>query len=120
DIFAPCALGAVINSDTLPRLRCKIVAGAANNVLLEDSHGRALEEAGVSTVSVSVVRDLSEMMTLPRVVSPRFPIGNPLGRAGDRQGQRRVLWEALRTLEERTRPGEIVDLPYPFDDPPAA
>ena len=34
DIFAPCALGAVINDDTIPRLKCRIVAGAANNVLL--------------------------------------------------------------------------------------
>ena len=33
DVFAPCALGAVINAATIPRLRCKIIAGCANNVL---------------------------------------------------------------------------------------
>lgn len=37
DIFAPCALGAVLNSRTIPRLKCKIVAGGANNQLEEDA-----------------------------------------------------------------------------------
>jgi leucine dehydrogenase len=45
DIFAPCALGASINPDTIPRLGCKIVAGAANNQLArQDRDGHALEE----------------------------------------------------------------------------
>jgi len=47
DIFAPCALGAVINDRTLPQLKCEIVAGAANNQLLEDRHGDELEERGI-------------------------------------------------------------------------
>jgi leucine dehydrogenase len=42
DVFAPCALGAVINDDTLPRLRAKVIAGAANNQLAEDRHGEEL------------------------------------------------------------------------------
>ncbi len=44
DIFAPCALGAVINDKTLEQLKVEIVAGAANNVLLEERHGDALEK----------------------------------------------------------------------------
>ena len=48
DIFAPCALGGIINDSTLPQLKCEIVAGAANNVLLEaEKHGVALEERGI-------------------------------------------------------------------------
>ncbi len=47
DIFAPCALGAIINDATIPKLRVEIVAGAANNVLLEERHGVALEERGI-------------------------------------------------------------------------
>jgi len=47
DIFAPCALGAVINDDTIPQLNCDIVAGAANNVLEEERHGDELEEKGI-------------------------------------------------------------------------
>lgn len=47
DIFAPCALGAVINPVTLTQLRCKAVAGAANNVLLDDSCGEELKAKGI-------------------------------------------------------------------------
>src|SRR5829696_4587071 len=39
DIFAPCALGGIINDDTVPRLNVEIVAGGANNQLLEERHG---------------------------------------------------------------------------------
>ena len=47
DIFAPCALGGVINDETLPRLKVEIVAGAANNQLLEARHGEALAKRGI-------------------------------------------------------------------------
>jgi len=47
DIFAPCALGAIINDRTIPELRVAIVAGAANNQLLEERHGDALERRGI-------------------------------------------------------------------------
>jgi len=47
DVFAPCALGAVVNDETLPRFRCSIVAGSANNVLAEARHGEALAERGI-------------------------------------------------------------------------
>ncbi len=47
DVFAPCALGAVINDDTIPRLKCRIVAGGANNVLLTEQHGDRLRERNI-------------------------------------------------------------------------
>ena len=47
DVFAPCALGAVVNDETLDKLHCKIIAGAANNVLLREEHGQRLKEAGI-------------------------------------------------------------------------
>ncbi|MBV6450867.1 MAG: Leucine dehydrogenase [Anaerolineales bacterium] len=47
DIFAPCALGGVINDQTLPRLKCKIIAGSANNQLEDDRHGEALYQSGI-------------------------------------------------------------------------
>ena len=48
DVFAPCALGAVINDETLPRLRVEIVAGSANNQLDDERrHGRGLLERGI-------------------------------------------------------------------------
>jgi len=47
DIFAPCALGAVINDDTLKQLKVDVVAGGANNQLAEDRHGVQVEEQGM-------------------------------------------------------------------------
>jgi leucine dehydrogenase len=47
DIYAPCALGATINDDTLPQLKARIVAGCANNQLKEARHGEALRQKGI-------------------------------------------------------------------------
>jgi leucine dehydrogenase len=48
DIYAPCALGATLNTDTIGRLKCAIVAGAANNQLAEETvHGKMLSEKGI-------------------------------------------------------------------------
>jgi len=48
DIYAPCALGATLNDNTIPKLKCSIVAGAANNQLHEEQkHGRMLQEQGI-------------------------------------------------------------------------
>ena len=47
DILAPCALGAILNPNTIPNLRCKAVAGAANNQILDDASGLALKARGI-------------------------------------------------------------------------
>jgi len=47
DLFAPCALGAVLNDDTIARLKVGAVAGAANNQLAEERHAAALREKGI-------------------------------------------------------------------------
>ncbi len=47
DVFAPCALGAVLHDQSIPALQCKIVAGAANNLLLEPRHGKVLADRGI-------------------------------------------------------------------------
>jgi len=47
DVFAPCALGAVINDATIPRLKAAIVAGSANNQLAEARHADALRVANI-------------------------------------------------------------------------
>jgi leucine dehydrogenase len=47
DIYAPCALGATIDDLTIPQLRVRIVAGAANNVLAEPRHGDVLHERDI-------------------------------------------------------------------------
>ena len=48
DIFAPCAMGGIINDKTIPKLKCAIIAGAANNQLeKEKKHGKALLDKGI-------------------------------------------------------------------------
>lgn len=48
DMFVPCALGAIINDETIPQLKCKAIVGSANNQLLDmDKHGKMLHEAGI-------------------------------------------------------------------------
>lgn len=47
DVFVPCAVGGIINDQTIQRFKCKIIAGAANNQLLEPKHGLMLKERGI-------------------------------------------------------------------------
>lgn len=47
DVFAPCALGAVIDDDSVERLRCAVIAGSANNQLGHERHGERLQERGI-------------------------------------------------------------------------
>ncbi|MBM3451698.1 MAG: Glu/Leu/Phe/Val dehydrogenase [Bacteroidetes bacterium] len=48
DIYAPCALGATVNDETLEKLKCSIIAGAANNQLKNEIiHGKAVMEKGI-------------------------------------------------------------------------
>ena len=47
DILSPCALGGIFNADTIPRLKCKAIAGAANNQLLTHEDGQRLADHGI-------------------------------------------------------------------------
>ncbi|HUA88916.1 MAG TPA: Glu/Leu/Phe/Val dehydrogenase dimerization domain-containing protein [Steroidobacteraceae bacterium] len=47
EVLAPCALGSVLNTQSLPRLRAKVIAGAANNQLAQGQDGTALSQAGI-------------------------------------------------------------------------
>ena len=48
DIYAPCALGATVNDETLKQLKCSIIAGAANNQLKDEQiHGEIVRDKGI-------------------------------------------------------------------------
>jgi leucine dehydrogenase len=47
DVFAPCAIGGILNATTIPMLRCAVVAGSANNQLLTDADAALLRERGI-------------------------------------------------------------------------
>lgn len=49
DIFSPCALGGILNDETIPQLKCRLIVGAANNQLAdEEKHCRMIEERGIA------------------------------------------------------------------------
>jgi leucine dehydrogenase len=65
DIVGPYALGAVINDQTIPRLKARVVAGSANNVLAEERHGTELAKRGIS-YAVDFVANLGARSTTKR------------------------------------------------------
>jgi D-proline reductase (dithiol) PrdB len=73
---------------------------------------RALEEAGISTVVIGMMRDIMERVKPPRGVFVNFPVGHPLGRPLDIEFQANVIKDALNALSEMKVGGGIIDLPY--------
>lgn len=71
----------------------------------------AIEEAGMSTVSVSMRPEISLAMKMPRAAYVRFPLGNPFGEVGRPDQQRRIL-EDLFELLEGSEEATVVELPY--------
>jgi leucine dehydrogenase len=112
DIFAPCALGAVINDKTIPQLRVEFVAGAANNQLQDEQHGDELHRrrilyvpdyvanaGGVINVyselagwsSARAFRKADEIYeTVLRVLSIAKQDGVPTHEAADRLAEQRI------------------------------
>ena len=77
---------------------------------------RVIEEAGIPTVLVSTGRDLTFQVRPPRSVFVNFPMGNPFGRADDRELQKRILLDALHRVETARDGGVLVDLPYEWGE----
>lgn len=75
---------------------------------------RALEDAGVPTVSVTAARDITESVRPPRAVYVHTPLGWQIGMPGDAAGQRTRLEAILRTGIAIGEPGGIADLGYEY------
>ena len=73
---------------------------------------RAIESAGISTVALSNIPDLTRAVGVPRLVAVEHPFGQIMGRPGDGEVQRAVLLEALKAGEEMKTPGEVKHLPF--------
>jgi leucine dehydrogenase len=105
DIFAPCAYGGAISNDTLPRLRCKIVAGAANNQIASPDVAEKLLAAGI-TYAPDYAINAGGLINVAQEV-----IGY------DREAARAkssLIYETIRGILERARrehrmPGEVAD-----------
>jgi hypothetical protein len=88
---------------------------------------REIEAAGISTILLSNIPELSAAVSAPRIAAIEYPCGQTLGQPGDEQGQTAVLRDTLRALVEIKEPGGRYDLPYtwpeeapykPESDPP--
>jgi D-proline reductase (dithiol) PrdB len=78
---------------------------------------RAVEEIGIATVSISIMRKFTEETKAPRAVFVRWPLGHPLGEPFKPAQHRAVLLGALSALETIAESGTIIDLPYRWRRP---
>ena len=99
DVFAPCALGAVIDDDTVGRLRCAVVAGSANNQLHEARHGDLLRARNVLYAPDYVI-NAGGMIALTLHFHPR---GFSPERAGERIAA--IGWTLAEIFERADREG---------------
>jgi leucine dehydrogenase len=91
DIFSPCAVGGILNKDTIPKLKARIVCGAANNQLQTPSDGESLKERGV-------------------LYAPDFVVN--AGAAIYLLGVEKLKWSKDKTEEEIRRIGETLRKVY--------
>lgn len=73
---------------------------------------REIEAAGFSTISLSMMPELTASAGAPRIAAIEHPFGLTLGRPGDAAGQLAVLRAALRAMETIAEPGGVVHLPF--------
>lgn len=64
------------------------------------------------TVALSNIPDLTAAVNVPRLVGIEYPFGQTVGRPGDEDMQRAILWGALEAAEEMEIPGSIKHLPF--------
>jgi hypothetical protein len=80
---------------------------------------RVLEANGIATVSLSMIPDLTRAVGVPRLAGIAYPMGRPLGRPHDADGQRAVLRALLDVLASATGPDSYVELPFEWPESPA-
>jgi hypothetical protein len=78
-----------------------------------------IEEAGLPTVSLSMMPEVTGGVGVPRLAALGYPLARPFGRPGDAPGQREVLRALLAVLATATAPGTCVELPFEWPETPA-
>ncbi len=73
---------------------------------------RAIEDAGVCTICITLMAWVTEKVKVPRAVSLEFPLGHPVGKPFDQEQQKMILLDTFRALESIKEPGAIIELPY--------
>ncbi len=73
---------------------------------------KVIEAAGIPTVSISIVKEITLQVRPPRAVFLPWPLGHPMGEPGHAAQQRRVLLDALGLLESARSPGALLEPGY--------
>ena len=73
---------------------------------------RAIEQAGIPTIGVSIAREYTEKVKPPRTIFLRWPFGHPLGEPFHVAQHVIVLQSAFKALRDIKTPGAIIDLPF--------
>jgi hypothetical protein len=73
---------------------------------------REIERAGLTTVSLALVKEVAQAARAPRMLYLHWPFGHALGEPGKPDQQRTVLHDMLSMARRATRPGLVVQLPY--------
>jgi D-proline reductase (dithiol) PrdB len=79
---------------------------------------RAVEAAGITTVTLNMIWPYQRLVGMPRVAAIEHPFGRPYGDVGDRGTQRAVLLAALRLAESAREPGCVEHLPFRWHEAP--
>lgn len=80
---------------------------------------RVLEASGIPTVTLSMIPDLTRAVGVPRLAGISYPMGRPLGKPHDADGQRAVLRATLELLSTATGPDAYIELPFQWPESPA-
>ena len=96
DVFAPCALGGVINAETIDRLRCRIVAGGANNQLATPDDGEELHRRGV-------IYAPDFLINAGGIINAAAEIGQPYNPDRSRQQTERIYEQMAAVLTTSTK-----------------
>lgn len=77
---------------------------------------RQVEAAGIATVSLSMIPELTVGVGVPRVAGISYPMGRPMGRPGDADGQRAVLRAMLQLVVDARPPETLAYLPFEWPE----
>jgi hypothetical protein len=73
---------------------------------------REIEAAGITTVGLSLVKEIADKVRAPRLLHLRWPFGHALGEPGAQLQQRTILHDMLTMAQGAPRPGLVLELPY--------
>ena len=77
---------------------------------------RAVEAAGIPTISMTSAMDITQAVKPPRSVFVNFPLGHQTGKPHQPELQYSIVRDSFRALETITTPGEIIILPHVWDE----